>query len=175
MDLALNNLQRLICHRTHQTKPLQNFLSHFVIVTNWTFTFSTTNVFDCSHAIMAHLRVIRCKFLNYSKLHVHLGSLGFTYQVRHCTMCWHGNYHNTTNCSRYLSWFELLWSHDIYVLQTYTIYFFINLFLLIFIHSFFIIVIGIKYLPWKYITYLSLKFLLNLTKFYLLFSLYLIF
>ena len=23
MDLALNNLQRLICHKTHQTKPNQ--------------------------------------------------------------------------------------------------------------------------------------------------------
>ena len=22
MDLALNNLQRLICHKTHQTKPI---------------------------------------------------------------------------------------------------------------------------------------------------------
>ena len=25
MDLALNNLQRLICHKTHQTKPNQSF------------------------------------------------------------------------------------------------------------------------------------------------------
>ena len=24
MDLALNNLQRLICHKTHQTKPNQS-------------------------------------------------------------------------------------------------------------------------------------------------------
>ena len=23
MDLALNNLQRLICHKTHQTKPMK--------------------------------------------------------------------------------------------------------------------------------------------------------
>ena len=27
MDLALNNLQRLICHKTHQTKPIGALLS----------------------------------------------------------------------------------------------------------------------------------------------------
>ena len=30
MDLALNNLQRLICHKTHQTKPLlYNIISSY--------------------------------------------------------------------------------------------------------------------------------------------------
>ena len=29
MDLALNNLQRLICHKTNQTKPSTTFLKIF--------------------------------------------------------------------------------------------------------------------------------------------------
>ena len=29
MDLALNNLQRLICHKTQQTKPQQQWLTNY--------------------------------------------------------------------------------------------------------------------------------------------------
>ena len=30
MDLALNNLQRLICHKTQQTKPNQNYMIRII-------------------------------------------------------------------------------------------------------------------------------------------------
>ena len=32
MDLALNNLQRLICHKTHQTKPNQTFKTNDEVI-----------------------------------------------------------------------------------------------------------------------------------------------
>ena len=35
MDLALNNLQRLICHKTQQTKPNQTkdfYINHFSLI-----------------------------------------------------------------------------------------------------------------------------------------------
>ena len=31
MDLALNNLQRLICHKTQQTKPTHNIITYLQI------------------------------------------------------------------------------------------------------------------------------------------------
>ena len=49
MDLVLNNLQRLICHKTQQTKPnqtrkyIQNTLNNKVAYNNQTIQFSTTN------------------------------------------------------------------------------------------------------------------------------------
>ena len=33
MDLALNNLQRLICHKTHQTKPNQTNIEQVLAAT----------------------------------------------------------------------------------------------------------------------------------------------
>ena len=33
MDLALNNLQRLICHKTQQTKPVVQRVNHYTIRT----------------------------------------------------------------------------------------------------------------------------------------------
>ena len=36
MDLALNNLQRLICHKTHQTKPNQTILISHQFIFNFT-------------------------------------------------------------------------------------------------------------------------------------------
>ena len=30
MDLALNNLQRLICHKTQQTKPITSFIVYLL-------------------------------------------------------------------------------------------------------------------------------------------------
>ena len=39
MDLALNNLQRLICHKTQQTKP--NLLSFLLFLTNFSFFYSS--------------------------------------------------------------------------------------------------------------------------------------
>ena len=36
IDLALNNLQRLICHKTHQTKPIELFFDLETVLTpNW--------------------------------------------------------------------------------------------------------------------------------------------
>ena len=43
MDLVLNNLQRLICHKTHQTKPNQIYA---VFRVYWT----------CSHKNATHIR-----------------------------------------------------------------------------------------------------------------------
>ena len=34
MDLALNNLQRLICHKTKQTKPTQSFGIKAIVIMN---------------------------------------------------------------------------------------------------------------------------------------------
>ena len=34
MDLALNNLQRLVCHKTQQTKPNQTKLTFIVYLEN---------------------------------------------------------------------------------------------------------------------------------------------
>ena len=43
LHLYLNNLQRLICHKTQQTKPNQNTLNNKVTYNNQTIQFSTTN------------------------------------------------------------------------------------------------------------------------------------
>ena len=42
MDLALNNLQRLICHKTQQTKPNQTKLETSKLYANKFITFSNT-------------------------------------------------------------------------------------------------------------------------------------
>ena len=42
MELALNNLQRLICHKTHQTKPESLFSSFFLSFKRPIITFDRT-------------------------------------------------------------------------------------------------------------------------------------
>ena len=52
MDLALNNLQRLICHKTQQTKPNQTNIDNFLTVI--VFLFDINNLY----------RIIRFKATN---------------------------------------------------------------------------------------------------------------
>ena len=108
MDLALNNLQRLICHKNQPTdQVLANqvkFLEppRFCSVINCALTFHTTNVFDCFCGVMVQFKIIQHKILNYTILHVHhLCGFQNTYAVKKC-MCQNIKYHDTTKNSRYL-------------------------------------------------------------------------
>ena len=72
-DLALNNLQRLMCHKNkpNQTKLFlivdvlaipSTFLQLSVI--NFIFTFRTANVFGCFRGVMSPLEIIKQKLPN---------------------------------------------------------------------------------------------------------------
>ena len=79
---------------------------------NCMFTFCTTNVFDCFWGIMAQLKLIKHKFMNYTILLFNLCSFQITHRVNQYTIYQQPNSHNITKNSGYLPLNDF--SHTIY-------------------------------------------------------------
>ena len=78
MDLALNNLQRLICHKTHQTKPNQN--SFF-----WINLIDSKYSFFISNNSIKHLLFVYTQMIDQTILYLTLQScLSFNYAQFKC-------------------------------------------------------------------------------------------
>ena len=69
--------------------------------------------------LMAHFKLLKYKFPNYTTLYVHLCSFQISHGVKHC-MFQCTNYHDTTNHNGYPSQLELLQSLDMCCKLTYT-------------------------------------------------------
>ena len=63
--------------------------SGYCIVISCIFILHTANVFSCFCSVMAHFKLINCKLLNESILHIHLCSFQITHKVKQCTVCQH--------------------------------------------------------------------------------------
>ena len=57
--------------------------------------------------------LVKHKFQNRTTLDVHVRGFQIAHGVKQCTACQHTNFHDTSNHSGHLLWFELLWSRDI--------------------------------------------------------------
>ena len=96
-------------------QPEQNFFNHLLTVqwsiAPWPFTqqmfwFASVVLWPSLNLEHRSLQIrLCCKFIS-----VALKS----HRMKQCTTCQHTNYHNTTNHSRHLLWFELLLSCDIH-------------------------------------------------------------
>ena len=67
MDLALNDQQRLVCHKTQTNKQTSGYCT----VVNCVFTFCLTNIFGFLKSIITQLELVKYKFLNKITLHIH--------------------------------------------------------------------------------------------------------
>ena len=134
MDLALNNLQRLISHKTQETNQSEstefrpdcqgslqlqpNFLlpSVYFTVINCVFIFSNNIIFSvCSPPhYMAQFKFIKHKFPNQMTLFIQLSGFPVIPDVKQYILCQHTTYHNTTNHSRYLPQLGLLQSRNVH-------------------------------------------------------------
>ena len=107
MDLALNNLQRLICHKTQQTKPIKLFSLHLCGL-------FSTDIFTLSHPAANPQKVARCPLtsaccvrsrnINFRLHHACTQDFRPPVFLSHFWPC----YSVTTVC--FIYWFNFLWA-----------------------------------------------------------------